>query len=305
MINDRLAVNIAGIQMKTPVMGASGTFGFGIEYADFIDVNGIGAIVTKGITPLPRPGNPGVRIAETPAGMLNSVGLENPGLAVFLQEILPKLKICDTPVIVNISAGTAEEYGQMAKALDVDGVAGLEVNISCPNVHEGGIVFGTDPKAAAAVTRSVRENTKKAVIVKLSPNVTDVVQMAKAVEEAGADGISLINTLMGMAIDIRTQRPLLGNITGGLSGPAVKPVALRMVWQVAQAVRVPIIGLGGIVSAEDAIEFLLAGASAVAVGAGNFVNPRAVEDIAAGIADYLQQRKLQNVTELVGKMCIE
>lgn len=305
MINNRLAVNIAGIQMKTPVMGASGTFGFGIEYADFIDVNGIGAIVTKGITPLPRPGNPGVRIAETPAGMLNSVGLENPGLAVFLQEILPKLKIYDTPVIVNISAGTAEEYGQMAKALDVDGVAGLEVNISCPNVHEGGIVFGTDPRAAASVTRSVRENTKKAVIVKLSPNVTDVVQMAKAVEEAGADGISLINTLMGMAIDIRTQRPLLGNITGGLSGPAIKPVALRMVWQVAQAVRVPIIGLGGIVSAEDAIEFLLAGASAVAVGAGNFVNPRAVEDIAAGIEDYLQQKKLQNVTELVGKMCIE
>lgn len=305
MINNRLAVNIAGIQMKTPVMGASGTFGFGIEYADFIDVNGIGAIVTKGITPLPRPGNPGVRIAETPAGMLNSVGLENPGLAVFLQEILPKLKIYDTPVIVNISAGTTGEYGQMAKALDVDGVAGLEVNISCPNVHEGGIVFGTDPRAAASVTRSVRENTKKAVIVKLSPNVTDVVQMAKAVEEAGADGISLINTLMGMAIDIRTQRPLLGNITGGLSGPAIKPVALRMVWQVAQAVRVPIIGLGGIVSAEDAIEFLLAGASAVAVGAGNFVNPRAVEDIAAGIEDYLQQKKLQNVTELVGKMCIE
>jgi dihydroorotate dehydrogenase (NAD+) catalytic subunit len=305
MINNRLAVNIAGIQMKTPVMGASGTFGFGIEYADFIDVNGIGAIVTKGITPLPRQGNPGVRIAETPAGMLNSVGLENPGLAVFLQEILPKLKIYDTPVIVNISAGTAEEYGQMAKALDVDGVAGLEVNISCPNVHEGGIVFGTDPKAAASVTRSVRENTKKAVIVKLSPNVTDVVQMAKAVEDAGADGISLINTLMGMAIDIRTQRPLLGNITGGLSGPAIKPVALRMVWQVAQAVRVPIIGLGGIVSAEDAIEFLLAGASAVAVGAGNFVNPRAVEDIAAGIENYLQQKKLQNVMELVGKMCIE
>ena len=302
MDTNRIAVTFAGIPMKTPVMGASGTFGFGLEYADFLDIDGIGAIISKGITPLPRPGNPGVRVAETPAGMLNCIGLENPGVAVFKQEILPKVAVHDTPFIVNISAGSAEEYGELAAQLDVDGVTALEVNISCPNVKEGGIVFGTQPEAAAAVTKSVKTHTSKPVIVKLSPNVTDITVMAKAVEAAGADAISLINTLTGMAIDIHTQKPLLGNITGGLSGPAVKPVALRMVWQAAQAVQIPVLGLGGIASWQDAIEFMLAGASAVAVGAYNFVNPRAVEEIAAGMDQYCRDMGISHISDIVGKI---
>lgn len=302
MDTNRIAVTFAGIPMKTPVMGASGTFGFGLEYADFLDIDGIGAIISKGITPLPRPGNPGVRVAETPAGMLNCIGLENPGVAVFKQEILPNVAVHDTPFIVNISAGSAEEYGELAAQLDVDGVTALEVNISCPNVKEGGIVFGTQPEAAAAVTKSVKTHTSKPVIVKLSPNVTDITVMAKAVEAAGADAISLINTLTGMAIDIHTQKPLLGNITGGLSGPAVKPVALRMVWQAAQAVQIPVLGLGGIASWQDAIEFMLAGASAVAVGAYNFVNPRAVAEIAAGMDQYCRDMGISHISDIVGKI---
>lgn len=302
MNTKRMAVNFAGISMKTPVMGASGTFGFGLEYTDFLDIDAIGAIISKGITPLPRPGNPGVRIAETPAGMLNCIGLENPGVQVFKQDILPKVSCHKTPLIVNISAGTAEEYGELAAALDVDGVAALEVNISCPNVKEGGIVFGTDPKAAASVARSVKDHTSKPVIVKLSPNVTDITVMAKAVEDAGADAVSLINTLTGMAIDIYTQKPLLGNITGGLSGPAVKPVALRMVWQTAKAVKIPVLGLGGIASWQDAIEFMLAGASAVAVGAYNFVNPRAVEEIAEGMDAYCENMGISHISDIVGKI---
>lgn len=295
-----LAVKIGSLHLKNPVMGASGTFGFGREYADFLDVNEIGAIVTKGVTPLPRSGNPGVRIAETPSGMLNCIGLENPGVEVFINEILPEIKKYDTAVIVNISAGTVEEYAKMAYLLDIDGVDALEVNISCPNVKEGGIVFGTDPKAAAAVTHAVKTHTSKTVIVKLSPNVTDIVTMAKAVEEAGADAISMINTLTGMVIDVNTRKPLLGNITGGLSGPAVKPIAVRMVWQVAKAVNIPIIGMGGITCAEDAIEFMLAGASAVAVGAYNFVEPAALKTIADGIAEYMQKHGIEDVNELVG-----
>ena len=244
MISERIAVEFAGISMKTPVMGASGTFGFGIEYADFLDLDAVGAIISKGITPLPRPGNPGVRVAETPAGMLNCIGLENPGVDAFKRDILPKVgAACKTPLIVNVSAGSVEEYGQIAADLDVDGVAGLEVNISCPNVKEGGIVFGTQPEAAAAVTRSVKDNTKKPVIVKLSPKRHRYYDHAKAVEAAGADALSLINTLTGMAIDITTRRPILGNITGGLSGPAVKPIALRMVWQASKAVSIPILVL--------------------------------------------------------------
>lgn len=295
-----LEVKIGSLHLKNPVMGASGTFGFGREYADFLDVNEIGAIVTKGVTPLPRSGNPGVRIAETPSGMLNCIGLENPGVEVFINEILPEIKKYDTAVIVNISAGTVEEYAKMAYLLDIDGVDALEVNISCPNVKEGGIVFGTDPKAAAAVTHAVKTHTSKTVIVKLSPNVTDIVTMAKAVEEAGADAISMINTLTGMVIDVNTRKPLLGNITGGLSGPAVKPIAVRMVWQVAKAVNIPIIGMGGITCAEDAIEFMLAGASAVAVGAYNFVEPAALKTIADGIAEYMQKHGIEDVNELVG-----
>lgn len=302
MIN--LAVDIGSLHLKNPVMGASGTFGFGREYEDFLDVNKIGAIVTKGVTPVPRAGNPGVRVAETPAGMLNCIGLENPGVDAFISDILPKIKHYDTPVIVNISAGSVEDYGKMAQRLDIDGVDALEVNISCPNVKEGGIVFGTDPRAAAAVTESVKKHTGKTVIVKLSPNVTDVAMMAKAVEAAGADAISLINTLTGMVIDIRTRKPLLGNITGGLSGPAVKPIAVRMVWQAANAVKVPIIGMGGIASAEDAIEFMLAGASAVAVGAYNFVNPSALADIAGGIEAYLKANGIEDVRSLIGAVKI-
>lgn len=299
-----LAVKIGNLHLKNPVMGASGTFGFGREYADFLDVNEIGAIVTKGVTPLPRSGNPGVRIAETPSGMLNCIGLENPGVEVFINEILPEIKKYDTAVIVNISAGTVEEYAKMAYLLDIDGVDALEVNISCPNVKEGGIVFGTDPKAAAAVTHAVKTHTSKTVIVKLSPNVTDITLMAKAVEAAGADAISLINTLTGMVIDINTRKPLLGNITGGLSGPAVKPIAVRMVWQVAKAVNIPLIGMGGITCAEDAIEFMLAGASAVAIGAYNFVEPAALKTVADGIADYMQKHNIEDVNELVGALQI-
>ena len=301
---ERLATDFAGIKMKTPVMGASGTFGFGIEYKDFLNLGDVGAIISKGLTPLPRSGNNGVRVAETPGGMLNCIGLENPGIDVFLRDILPKVRqeAPDTAFIANFSAGTVEDYGMMAAKLDVDGVDGVEVNISCPNVKEGGIVFGTDPRAAAAVTEAVKKNTKKPVIVKLSPNVTDITVMAKAVEEAGADAIALINTLTGMVIDTRTWQPLLGNITGGLSGPAVKPIAVRMVWQAAQAVKIPILGLGGITCGEDAVEFLLAGASAVAVGAGNFVHPDAVVRVAEDIDAYLAARGLEHVSQLVGQV---
>lgn len=301
---ERLAMDFAGIKLKTPVMGASGTFGFGIEYKDFLNLGDVGAIISKGLTPLPRPGNNGVRVAETPGGMLNCIGLENPGIEGFLRDILPKVRqeAADTAFIANFSAGTVEDYGMMAARLDVDGVDGVEVNISCPNVKEGGIVFGTDPRAAAAVTEAVKKNTKKPVIVKLSPNVTDIALMARAVEEAGADAIALINTLTGMVIDTRTWQPLLGNITGGLSGPAVKPIAVRMVWQAAQAVKIPILGLGGITCGEDAVEFLLAGASAVAVGAENFVHPDAVVRVAEDIDAYLAARGLEHVSQLVGQV---
>jgi len=303
---ERLATNFAGIKMATPVMGASGTFGFGIEYSDFLDLDKVGAIISKGITPLPRAGNEGVRIAETPAGMLNCIGLENPGIDVFLRDILPKVKkeAPNTAFIANFSGSSVEDYGIMAEKLDVDGVDGVEVNISCPNVKEGGIVFGTDPKAAAAVTQAVKAHTKKPVIVKLSPNVTDITEMAKAVEAAGADALALINTLTGMVIDINSWKPLLGNVTGGLSGPAVKPVAVRMVYQVANAVNIPIMGLGGIATAEDAIEFLLAGASTVAVGAENFIHPDAVVRIAEGLDAYLEKRGLNHISELVGQVKI-
>ena len=301
---ERLATDFAGIKLKTPVMGASGTFGFGIEYKDFLDLGDVGAIISKGLTPLPRPGNTGVRVAETPGGMLNCIGLENPGIDVFLRDILPRVQqeASETAFIANFSAGTVEDYGMMAARLDVDGVDGVEVNISCPNVKEGGIVFGTDPRAAAAVTEAVKKNTKKPVIVKLSRNVTDIALMARAVEEAGADAIALINTLTGMVIDTRTWQPLLGNITGGLSGPAVKPIAVRMVWQAAQAVKIPILGLGGIACGEDAVEFLLAGASAVAVGAENFVHPDAVVRVAEDIDAYLAARGLEHVSQLVGQV---
>ncbi|HWQ61786.1 MAG TPA: dihydroorotate dehydrogenase [Negativicutes bacterium] len=297
-----LAVDIAGIKMRTPVMTASGTFGSGPEYADFVALNKIGAIVVKGTTLAPRDGNKGRRIAETPAGMLNCIGLENPGVDEFVGRILPGLAKYDVPIIVNIAGFTVDEFAELAMRLNVPGVAGLELNISCPNVKEGGIAWGTDCANAAAVVRAVRKNTKLPVITKLSPNVTDIVSIAKAVEDAGSDAISLVNTLLGMAIDIHKWRPVLGNVTGGLSGPAIKPVALRMVWQVARAVKCPVIGLGGIMTAADAIEFLLAGASAVAVGTANFVNPRVSVEIADGIRDYLVERGLKSVKDLVGRV---
>ena len=300
MADKRLHTNLAGIYMNTPVLTASGTFGFGEEFAEFVDLSRLGGVMVKGTTLKPRRGNEGVRITETPGGMLNCIGLENPGVEVFLQETLPRLANYNMNVIVNISGSTVEEYGILAEMLDVPGVAAIELNVSCPNVKEGGIVFGTDPKAAAAVVKEAKAHTKKPVILKLSPNVTDIVTMAKAVEDAGADIISLINTLLGMEINIHTQRPTLGNVTGGLSGPCVKPVALRMVYQVAKAVNVPLIGMGGISCAEDAIEFLLAGASAVAVGTANFNDPTVTMKICDGINDYLAQRHLESVQDIIG-----
>ena len=299
-----LRVNLAGLQMKTPVMTASGTFGFGIEFADFMNLNDLGAVVVKGTTLNPRSGNAGVRIAETPAGMLNCIGLENPGSDAFIKTILPQCKRYEFPVIVNMSGSTVEEYGVLAEKLSVDGVAALELNISCPNVKEGGIAFGTRPESAAAVVREVKKHTNLPVIVKLSPNVTDIVEMAKYVEDAGADIISMINTLLGMVIDTRTWKPVLGNIVGGLSGPAVKPIAVRMVWQVAQAVKVPIIGMGGIMTAEDAIEFFLAGASAVSIGTANFVNPAVAMDVTRGIDEYLDARGIKSIQDIIGQVKI-
>lgn len=300
MLDKRLHTNLAGIYMNTPVLTASGTFGFGEEFAEFVDLSRLGGVMVKGTTLKPRRGNEGVRITETPMGMLNCIGLENPGVEVFLQETLPRIANYNMNVIVNISGSTVEEYGILAEMLDVPGVAAIELNVSCPNVKEGGIVFGTDPKAAEAVVKEAKAHTKKPVILKLSPNVTDIVTMAKAVEYAGADIISLINTLLGMEINIHTQKPTLGNVTGGLSGPCVKPVALRMVYQVAKAVNVPLIGMGGISCAEDAIEFLLAGASAVAVGTANFNDPAVTMKICDGINDYLAQRHLESVQDIIG-----
>lgn len=302
MSSERLKTELAGIPMNTPVLTASGTFGFGEEFADFVDLSLLGGVMVKGTTLKPRRGNDGVRITETPSGMLNCIGLENPGVEVFLRETLPRISRHHMNVIVNISGSTVEEYGILAEMLDVPGVAAIELNVSCPNVKEGGIVFGTDPKAASDVVRTAKKWTKKPVILKLSPNVTDIVLMAKAVEEAGADAISLINTLMGMEINIHTWKPTLGNITGGLSGPCLKPVALRMVWQVAQQVKIPVIGMGGIASWQDAVEFFLAGASAVAVGTANFVHPGVTMDIIRGLEQYLQEKDLANIRELVGKV---
>lgn len=300
LYDGRLAVAIARLKMATPVTTGSGTFGFGLEFTDFLDLEKVGAVTVKGTSLEPAAGNKGQRAVETPSGMLNCIGLENPGSEYFLEHTLPELKKYNVPVIVNIYGHTPEEYGAVAKKLDVDGVDAVEINISCPNVKEGGIVFGTVPEAAAEVVRAVKANTGKMVIAKLSPNVTDIVVMAKAVEAAGADAISMINTLLGTKIDIERQRPVLGNVTGGLSGPAVRPVAVRLVYQVAQAVHIPIIGMGGIMCAEDAIEFMLAGASAVAVGTANFVQPDIAETIAHGMLAYLDRHNAQNISEIVG-----
>ena len=300
VFNGRLAVNVAGIAMQTPITTASGTFGFGMEFKDFVDLNKLGALTVKGTTLEPRAGNKGQRAVETPAGMLNCVGLENPGSDYFIEHTLPELKQYTTPVIVNIAGNTPDEYGRLAAKLDIDGVAALEINISCPNVKQGGIAFGTCPASAVEVVKAVKANTAKPVITKLSPNVTDVVEMALAIEAAGTDAISLINTLVGMKIDIERRKPVLGNIMGGLSGPAVRPVAVRMVYQVAQHVKVPIIGMGGIMNAEDALEFFLAGATAVAVGTVNFREPRIAETINEDILAYLDRHGFANINDIIG-----
>ena len=300
LYDNRLAVDIAGLKMKTPVTTASGTFGFGLEFQDFLDLEKVGAVTVKGTTLEPRAGNKGQRAVETPSGMLNCVGLENPGSDYFIEHTLPELKKIDVPVIVNIAGSTPEEYGELAKKLDIEGVHAIEINISCPNVKHGGIAFGTCPESAAEVVRAVKATTGKPVITKLSPNVTDIVEMALAAQEAGTDALSLINTLIGMKIDIDRRKPVLGNVMGGLSGPAVRPVAVRMVYQVAQKVNVPIIGMGGIMNAEDAIEFFLAGASAVAVGTANFCDPRLAETICQGMLSYLDRHEFKNIQEIIG-----
>lgn len=301
-----LAVEIASLKLKNPVMVASGTFGYGEEYAPYIDLNRLGAIVTKGLSLKPKLGNPTPRIIETPSGMLNAIGLQNVGIEAFIKDKLPFLKKFDLPVIANFFGNTLEEYGEAAKRLsDCEGVHALEVNISCPNVKEGGIVFGTDPKAAARVISLVRASSKLPVIAKLSPNVTDITVMARAVEEAGADAVSLINTLTGMAIDVKTRRPRLANITGGLSGPAIRPVAVRMVWQAANAVKIPVIGIGGIMTAEDALEFIIAGATAVQVGTANFVTPTATMDIIEGLERYLIDNNLADIKELIKSLKVQ
>jgi len=296
-----LQTELCGIKLNTPIFAASGTFGFGEEFESFVNLKRLGGVMVKCITLKPRRGNDGVRITETPSGMLNCIGLENPGVETFLTKILPRIKN-KMNIIVNVSGSSVEDYGKLAKLLDVDGIAAIELNISCPNVKDGGIIFGTDERQAAKVTQAAKKSTSKPVIVKLSPNVTDITKIARACESAGADCLSLINTLMGMEINIHTWRPTLGNITGGLSGGAIKPVALRMVWQVANAVKVPIIGMGGIRSVNDAAEFFLAGASAVAIGTTNFAEPSITMQIADDLEKYLRSCGLKNIRELIGKL---
>jgi len=307
IVHPNLSVDFAGIKLKNPVLTASGTFGYGEEYADFVDLNRLGGVIVKGISLKPIAGNPPPRIWETPSGMLNAIGLENPGVEVFLREKLPFLRQYDTAVIVNIFGCSVDDYLAVAERLDgAEGVSGIEVNISCPNVKAGGMAFGTDVKATFELLLTVRKATRLPLIAKLSPNVTDVTDFAKAARDAGCDGLSLINTLLGMAIDVRTGKPRLANCTGGLSGPAIRPVAVRMAWQVARAVSLPIIGMGGIVTAEDALEFILAGASAVAVGTANFMNPRAALDVLDGIEAFLAEYRpgVTGIEDIRGKVNI-
>ncbi len=294
------SVNLAGVKLKNPVMTASGTFGSGAEYSEFVDLNRLGAVVTKGVANIPWPGNPTPRIAETTGGMLNAIGLQNPGIDVFVKRDIPFLKQYDTKIIVNVCGKSTEDYLEVVERLGDEPVDMLEINISCPNVKEGGIAFGQDPKAVEAITKAVKAKAKQPIIMKLSPNVTDITVMAKAAEAGGADVLSLINTLTGMKIDIHRQCFAIANKTGGMSGPAVKPVAVRMVYQVANAVSVPIIGMGGIATAEDAMEFILAGATAVSVGTANFYNPYATIEVAEGIEAYMRQHNCNDINQLIG-----
>ncbi|KQC07456.1 MAG: hypothetical protein APR62_00540 [Smithella sp. SDB] len=296
-----MAVNLGRLKLKNPVMTASGTFGYGEEYADYVDLNKLGAVVVKGLSLKQRLGNPPPRIMETTGGMLNSVGLQNIGVDAFIEDKLPFLRKYDAAVIANVYGETYDEFKKVTKILSAaKGVHALEVNISCPNVKSGGVIFGSDPKIAARVTKTVKEETSLPVIVKLTPNVTDIVAIARAVEKAGADAISLINTLTGMSVDLKTRKPHLKNITGGLSGPAIKPVALRMVWEVVQMVSIPVIGIGGIMTAQDALEFLIVGAQAVQIGTANFVNPHATMEIIEGIQSYLAANKIKDINEIIG-----
>lgn len=296
----KTAVTLAGVELKNPVMTASGTFGSGAEYSEFVDLNKLGAVVTKGVANVPWPGNPTPRVAETASGMLNAIGLQNPGIDVFCERDIPFLKKYDTKIIVNVCGKSTEDYCEVVERLGNEPVDLLEINVSCPNVKEGGIAFGQDPKALEAITKEVKKYAKQPIIMKLSPNVTDITEMAKAAEAGGADILSLINTLTGMKIDIYKKTFALANKTGGMSGPAVKPVAVRMVYQVAQAVKLPIIGMGGISTAEDALEFILAGASAVSVGTANFFNPYAAEEVVRGIEDYMKSQKTEDICQLIG-----
>lgn len=300
MVN--LNVKIGGLELKNPVMTASGTFGYGEEFADFIDLNRLGGYIVKGTTLNHREGNPYPRMAETPSGMLNAVGLQNKGVDYFISEIYPRIsERFDSQMIVNVSGASIEDYVEVARRLShLEKLNAIEVNISCPNVKQGGMAFGTTPEGAAQVTRAMRQAWDKTLIVKLSPNVTSIVDIAKAVEGEGADAVSLINTLLGMAIDVERQRPCLSTVTGGLSGPAVRPVAVRMVWQVAHAVKIPVIGLGGIMDGRDAIEFMLAGATAVQVGTANFVDPAATMKIIDYMEDYCQRHNISDINDIVG-----
>jgi len=296
-----LTVHIGNLKLKNPVMTASGTFGYGEEYSEFIDLNMLGAVVVKGISLKPMEGNPSPRICETPCGMLNSIGLQNVGLKRFLKDKLPYLRKFDTKVIVNVLGNTLQEYVRLSKSLDDAGVDAIELNVSCPNVKKGGIIFGTDKKALARLLSKVRASVNKALLItKLSPNVPNIPDFSRIAEDAGSDAISLINTIPGMAIDIETWKPKLANIIGGLSGPAIKPIALRMVWEASNAVNIPVIGIGGITSTNDAIEFMLAGATAIEVGTGNFINPRLTVEIINGIERYLQKKSIHNVTDIIG-----
>lgn len=300
-----MKINIGPLGLKNPVMTASGTFGYAKEFDRLVDLNSLGGVVVKGISIEPRKGNPPPRIVETPCGMLNAIGLENVGLERFIKEKIPFFKTINCKVVVNILGDSIEDYAYLAERLsEQDGIDAIEVNISCPNVKKGGVAFGSDPAMAAAVTEAVKKSAKLPVIIKLSPNVTDIVAMAKAVEGAGADAISLINTLIGMAIDAETRRPRIANVIGGLSGPAIKPVALRMVWQVASNVSIPVIGIGGIGTALDAIEFLIAGASAVQIGTANFYEPKAGEQIITGISRYLEQQDERSVQDIIGSLVL-
>jgi len=299
----QLNTKIGSLELKNPVMTASGTFGYGTEYADFMDINRLGAIIVKGTTLNPRQGNPYPRMAETPSGMLNAVGLQNKGVDYFVDHIYPEVRKFQTNVIVNVSGSCIEDYVQCASIINtLDDIPAIELNISCPNVKQGGMAFGVKPESAAQVVSAVRKAYDKTLIVKLSPNVTDITEIARAVEGAGADSVSLINTMLGMAIDAEKRKPILSTITGGMSGPAVKPVALRMVWQVAKAVKIPVVGLGGICSATDAIEFLLAGASAIQIGTANFIDPSISEKVVDGIEDYLERHGFISVEEIIGAL---